>query len=385
MKLNYLIKNGHVVDTASDIDGIADVGVAGTRIVSLDGQNNIEADHVIDAEGCYVFPGLIDFHTHLFHEGSDISIRPDLMLAQGTTTACDAGTSGTANFEAFYRTVIEPSTVKIKGYITTFAGGQLDSKVTENFNPDLINVDRLRKLIEKFPDRIMGLKIRLSKGVVPDGEAGLDYLKRVVELADKLGNGLSVCVHTTNPPVSAEKISAVLRKGDIYCHCYQGAGNTIIGYDGKVLDGILKARKRGVIFDAANGKGNFGIEVAKKAIEQGFLPDVISTDLTIDKFNMPPYAKNFPTVISKYLDLGLDIKTVIKCVTETPAKLMGLSNDIGSLRPGAYADIAIMKKKNIEFVHKDYNNNEFAGHVLLVPQLTMSNGEIQYCQTDFWL
>lgn len=379
MKLDYLIKNGHVVDSIQNIDGIADIGVVGTRIVSLKGKNNIEANNVIDAKDCYVFPGLIDFHTHLFHEGSDIAIRLHLMLAQGTTAACDAGTAGTANFEAFYSTVIAPSTVKIKGYITTYAGGQLDSIVTENFNPDLINVNKLHKLIEEFPDRIMGLKIRLSKGVVPDGEAGLDYLKRVIELADKLGQGLSVCVHTTNQPISAEKIAAVLRSGDIYCHCYQGVGNTIIGEDRKVLDAILEARKRGVIFDAANGKGNFGIEIAKEAIKQGFLPDIISTDLTIDKFNMPPYAKNFPTVISKYLDLGLDIKTIIKCVTETPAKLIGLSNDIGSLRPGGYADIAIMKKKRVEFVHKDFRDEEFAGHVLLVPQLTMCNGEIQYC------
>lgn len=385
MKLKYLIKNGHVIDTASNIDKIKDIGVMDTRIVSIENQNDITADHVIDAGGCYVFSGLIDFHTHIFHEGSDISIRPDLMLAQGTTAACDAGTSGTANFEAFNRAVIETSIVKIKGYITTYAGGQLDSIVTENFNPDLINVDRLKRLLEKFPDRIMGLKIRLSRGVVPDGEPGLDYLKRVVELADKLGNGLTVCVHTTNPPVSAEKISEVLRKGDIYCHCYQGVGNTILSPDGNILEKVLEARKRGVIFDAANGKGNFGINVAKQAIKQGFLPDIISSDLTIDKFNMPPYAKNLPTIISKYLDLGLDIRTVIKCVTETPAKLMKWDNEIGSLKPGTYADIVIMKKENIKFIHRDYDDNEFLGHVLLVPQLTMVNGEIEYCQSDFWI
>ena len=87
---------------------------------------------------------------------------------------------------------------------------------------------------------------------------------------------------------------------------------------------VLKARERGVIFDAANGKGNFGLKAAKRALAAGFLPDVISTDLTVDKFNMPPYAKNLPLVISKYLALGLDFNTIIRAVTETPARLMGL-------------------------------------------------------------
>lgn len=92
--------------------------------------------------------------------------------------------------------------------------------------------------------------------------------------------------------------------------------------DGTIDPLVLKARERGVIFDAANGKGNFGLKAAKRALAAGFLPDVISTDLTVDKFNMPPYAKNLPLVISKYLALGLDFNTIIRAVTETPARLM---------------------------------------------------------------
>lgn len=109
------------------------------------------------------------------------------------------------------------------------------------------------------------------------------------------------------PPIlrlPPENLADCLRPGDIFCHCFQGAGNPIAAEDGTIDPLVLKARERGVIFDAANGKGNFGLKAAKRALAAGFLPDVISTDLTVDKFNMPPYAKNLPLVISKYLALA---------------------------------------------------------------------------------
>ena len=112
---------------------------------------------------------------------------------------------------------------------------------------------------------------------------------------------------------------------------------------------------------------------------------MISTDLTVDKFNMPPYAKNLPLVISKYLALGLDFNTIIRAVTETPARLMGLEGQIGTLKAGAIADIAIFDLKDREYVQKDFCDDEIVCSQILVPQLTMVAGEIQYCQSDFYL
>ena len=192
-------------------------------------------------------------------------------------------------------------------------------------------------------------------------------------------------MHTTNSPVEADRLAEILRPGDIFCHCYQGVGNTILEEDGTVRDGIKKAREKGVIFDAANGKGNFGIAVAQKALKDGFYPDIISSDLTVDKFNMPPYAKNLPTVLSKYLTMGMKLPDVIRAATATPAQIMGMEKKIGTLMPGAYADIAVFKLKNIIFEHKDWCNDTLLAKELLVPQMTLSSGEIQYCQNDFYL
>lgn len=389
MQVDYIIRGGRVIDPAVGTDEIRDVYVRNMRIVDPAGESvECKKDQIIDATGMIVSPGLIDFHTHLFHEGSTICIHPDMMVAQGTTSAVDAGSAGTATYEAFYKSVVSQSLVRVKGFVTVYSGGQLDPKLCEDFHPKLYNVDKMERVIAKYRDNVLGLKIRLSKGVVPD-ETRAEYLNACVELAEeldrRLGTKLRVCVHTTNSPVTASELADCLRPGDIFAHCFQGAGNIIVQEDGSIAPGIKRARERGVLFDSANGKGNFGLKAAQKALAAGFLPDIISSDLTVDKFNMPPYAKNLPAVLSKYLCLGLDLPTVLKCCTTTPAEVMGLAGKIGTLQPGAMADIAILQLKEKNYVQKDFRDDELACNVMLVPQLTMIAGEIQYCQADFYL
>ena len=386
MKLDYVIKNGRVIDPSCGVDRVEDVYIRNAHIVDVQGEP-FECGHIIDAAGCIVTPGWIDFHTHLFREGSNISIAPDMMIAQGTTAAVDAGSAGSATYEAFYKSVVAQSLIRIKAFLTLYAGGQLDPKLLEDFNPDLYNLDKIERLVERHPDDLLGFKIRISKGVVPD-DKGLDYLRAVVELAERIGERvgrrLRVCVHTTNSPMSAGELASALRPGDIFCHCFQGAGNAIVLDNGSIDPGIIEARNRGILFDAANGKGNFGVRTAERALAAGFLPDIISTDLTLDKFNMPPYCKNLPALLSKYVALGMDLKDIIRCVTETPARIMGLEGKIGTLKPGAYANVTIVREKQVNIIHKDFRDDELKGDVLLVPQMTFIDGEIQYCQTDFW-
>ena len=107
--------------------------------------------------------------------------------------------------------------------------------------------------------------------------------------------------------------------------------------------------------------------------------------LTVDKFNMPPYAKNLPLVISKYLALGMDLMAVLEKVTINPARLMKMEGEIGSLEPGKLADIAIFELKDKIYIQKDFCDDELVCNQILIPQMTMIAGEIQYCQSDFYL
>ena len=65
MASSLLIKNGTIVTAADSY--VADIFVVGETIHTI-GQNlsaTIKADQVVDAKGCYVFPGGIDAHTHM--------------------------------------------------------------------------------------------------------------------------------------------------------------------------------------------------------------------------------------------------------------------------------------------------------------------------------
>ena len=49
------------------------------------------------------------------------------------------------------------------------------------------------------------------------------------------------------------------------------------------------------------------------------------------------------TVMTKFLFLGMPLADVIRAVTIRPAELIGMADQVGSLRPGAIADVAILE------------------------------------------
>lgn len=69
--MDYLIKNGHVIDPANNIDDILDVLIVGGKIESIKKEISSQAARIIDAKNCIVAPGLVDMHTHLREPGRE--------------------------------------------------------------------------------------------------------------------------------------------------------------------------------------------------------------------------------------------------------------------------------------------------------------------------
>ncbi|TAL23891.1 MAG: dihydroorotase [Nitrospirae bacterium] len=90
--MKILIKNGHIVDPSQNIDGIGDVLSEEGRIKGIGDLPPTPNLRIIDATGLYVFPGLIDMHTHLREPGFEYkeTIKTGTMAAVrgGFTTVC---------------------------------------------------------------------------------------------------------------------------------------------------------------------------------------------------------------------------------------------------------------------------------------------------------
>jgi dihydroorotase len=157
-----------------------------------------------------------------------------------------------------------------------------------------------------------------------------------------------------------------LRTGDIYTHCYSGHREELLA-DGKVNPAIFAARKRGIIFDVGFGAGSFYWYVAAPGIQQGFVPDSISTDLHISSMNAG--LKSMANAMSSILNLGPRIEQVIAMSTWNPARQIK-HTELGNLDVGAEADVAVLRVDKGQFGFIDSAGAVHSGTQMIVPELT---------------
>ena len=374
--LDLLIVNGHVIDPASGVDEVRPVSVYNGRITRY--EEGEQARHVIDAAGRYVFPGLIDSHAHMFTEGTEIGIYPDLAyLPTGVTSAVDA-TAGVANYRLFRSAVIARSKVTIKSFLQMCSAGLATTSYHECINPKYFNPEKIARIYEENKDNILGLKIRQSEELAEG--LGIEPLKATVAIADRIG--CPVEVHCTNIPVPTSEVLDILRPGDIFEHVYQGVKNTILDENGRLYDCVLQARERGILFDTVEGRKHGDFDVMLKAKEQGFIADFCSTDLVLASM----YRRSIfslPNLMSRYVAMGIPLKQVVEMTTQAPARLMKMEGEIGCLSEGARADIAIFSWLPMHQTYRDWKGAAFEADRTLKTEMTIKDGDIVYCAPDY--
>lgn len=371
---DILIKNGIVVER--EIPVRRPIAIRHGFIVPCEDANN-EAKRVIDARGYYVVPGLIDAHVHTFFQASDLGIPADLsMIPQGVTAVVDAGTSGVANYQIFLsqnRTQL----VKSKVFLNVSPGGIATYQYREPIVRETWSQDAFAEAIERSPNEILGLKLRLSRDIVKTDV--LVTLDKAAQMAHNLG--IRLCIHVTNTEYKQTEFLRFLEKGDIYCHMYHGTGETILDEQGRVYEEFFLAQEKGIIMDAASGKFNFSCEVARAAMEQGFLPDIISSDATKSNLFFEYVECGLPYIMSRFLALGMEPEQIFDRVTRKPAQLLGLEG--GSLEEGMPADVSIFELKEHRTIFRDIHGVLLQGEKLFVPKATVVNGNLMYKQIDF--
>jgi dihydroorotase len=87
--------------------------------------------------------------------------------------------------------------------------------------------------------------------------------------------------------------------------------------------------------------------------------------------------------MSAYLALGMSLHEVLRAVTQNPARLMGLEGRIGTLAPGALADLAILKIRRHPMTFDDPFGNRISGDQLFIPMATFKAGRCAFMRIEF--
>jgi dihydroorotase len=349
--LDLLLRGGRVIDPAQDIDRIADVGFAAGRAARIEDHITEPAKDVRDVAGSIVSPGLIDLHTHVYWGGTSLGVDAEFISRRsGTTTLIDAGSAGPGNFHGFHKHVIENAPVRILAYLNiSFPGIFAFSDqvmVGECTDLRLLSPTECVRVIRQHPDLIVGIKVRVGR--LASGTSGVAPLDMALEVAEE--TGLPVMAHIDDPPPNRREVLKRLRPGDVLTHCFRPFPNAPVRGDGRIWEDVVLARERGVIFDIGHGGRSFGFAVARRMLEEGFVPDVISSDVHALSVDGPAF--DLLATLSKFHCLGLDLPALVGAATINPARALRRA-DIGTLGAGAVADATVFDVEEGEFEYGD--------------------------------
>ncbi len=365
---DLLLKGGHVIDPASEIDRVIDIAISGNTIAKVAPDIPAEqAKKTVDVSGLHVTPGLIDLHGHTY--GPSVSLFPDdTALTTGTTTLLDCGGPGWKNFEDYKAKIVDRAKTRVLTFINIVGGGMHDEDNVEDMDPK-----KTAAKILQYPDLIVGIKNAHFGGM------GWVSVRRAVE-AGRLSNTpviLDNHILTKYDRDTRTKVLDILRPGDMHTHFYNDRQVEVVSrFSGKVQPYMREARRRGVLFDMGHGAGSFLWPVATKAMADGFPPDTISTDL--HGISIFTTESDMPNCISKLMNLGMALPDAIERSTVNPAKAIKRFPELGTLGEGKVADIAVLRYERGAFALKDAWKKKLIGTKRVRCVLTVRDGEIVF-------
>jgi dihydroorotase len=378
MQYDLLLTGGEVLDPAAGLRGVLDVGIAGGKIVAVAPSLPAnQALRTISAKGRLVLPGLVDMHAHVFINAHDMGGQTDHFCRRsGVTTLCDAGSTGSSNFAGLRHVLDHEVRTRVRAFVNLSAIGITGiSRGGELAHFPYADPEGCARTITENPDLAIGVKLRFGPGLV--WEYSAEPVKLARRTADMAG-GVPMMMHITDSPVPLPELIAHMKPGDIVTHCYHGRNHGIMGQEKQfVLKEVVEAQRAGIIFDCAHGRSHFNFRMIEKALDQGFLPDTISTDLTTTSATNGP-AWDLPTTMTKLLHFGMPLEEVVRRATAAPARIMGYAGTVGTLMPGANADVAVIELRDGKFELRDTDGNTITAKRRLLAQMTVKDGRVWY-------
>jgi dihydroorotase len=425
--MKLLIKNGHVVDPANNLDEVRDILMQDSRIVKVAKNIKAEPDNVIDATAKIVIPGLVDMHVHLREPGREdketIFSGTKAALAGGVTSVLAMANTlvsidcphnakllkniiaKTANANVFItaavtkgregRQITEIAKLKREGVIALSDDGSSiddpeimlralkkakEAKVVMLCHCEDKNLSQGGVVNLGFTSTRMGLR-GISK------ESEYSRVKRDLELAQKI----DAPIHITHVSCleSVELIAQAKKKGakvtaDTAPHYFSLSEEAVLDYDTNMK---MNPPLRGKDDVRAIKEGlKSGIIDAIASDHAPHTPNEKEIEFERAEFGIIGLETELAVSLTHLLPQTLDLKTLVEKLTARPAKILGISK--GTLSEGADADIAIVSKDKEWVVKKEKffsksKNSPFIGKTIKgVVEYTILGGKTVYVNTN---
>jgi dihydroorotase len=405
MLYDTLLRGGRVIDPAQDINGIHDVAVKDGKIAAvLPSITPSSAKDVIDVSGKLVLPGLIDTHAHVFqYVTGRFGLEADLCgVRSGVTTLIDQGGPSCMTLPAYRAFVTEAKKSRCLAFLSAYlVGGMEGHFYPQLYKPDCVDIDATVKAALENRDIVKGFKAHAELGGF--ARWGIEVIKKAAEIGRQAN--LPVYIHFgqlwglpesgpngVDPDTILDQVVPLLKAGDILAHPFTRHPGGFVNREGKVHPVVKEALARGLKTDVGHGS-HFSYKMARIALDAGIVPDTLGADMHgyntrvpkprgtpeehVDKDHMFFGQTRFSLVsaMTSMLALGLKIEQIVPMVTTNPAKMIGLENELGSLRPGVEADISVLHDERGAWTLTDNEKTRVKTDRMLRPAFCLRAGQ----------
>ncbi len=399
LDLDILLRGGRVIDPANHRDGLADVGIKDGKIVAVEaGLTDADAGQVIDVAGKLVIPGMIDTHGHIYqHVTGKFGLAPDMVGVQsGVTTVVDQGGPSCMTLPGFRHFIAEPAKTRVLAFISAYLVGGIEGHLYPAlYGPEQVNVAHTVRVARENPDLVRGVKAHAEIGGA--SRWGLDVIRLGKEISSQVG--LPLYIHLgqlwpekegthIDPDELVRELVPLMDRGDVLAHPFtRHPGGFISDETGEVHPIVWAALERGVTVDVGHGS-HFSFEMARRTLQAGIKPYTLGADMhgynvkvseakSADRAANPfagvaPF--NLTNAMTKLLALGMTLPDIVATVTSNPAAMLGLSDSIGSLRPGMEADVSVLDVLDGAFELADNSGARMTSAQMIMPDFCLRAG-----------